>query len=63
MCLTAVSRPWSASCQNERIRNWRVYAQIIAAADKLGEAEMQAQFTAALGTLQRDIMFANSLYL
>jgi superfamily II RNA helicase len=43
--------------------NWRVYAQIIAAADKLGEAEMQAQFTAALGTLQRDIMFANSLYL
>jgi superfamily II RNA helicase len=37
--------------------------QIIAAAEKLGETEMQAQLQAALGTLQRDIMFANSLYL
>lgn len=37
--------------------------QVIAAAEKVGEAEMQAQMTAALASVQRGIMHCGSLYL
>jgi ATP-dependent RNA helicase DOB1 len=37
--------------------------QIICAAEKVGEKEMQAQMEVALKSLQRGIMFCSSLYL
>jgi len=44
-------------------RLMELMTQLIAATDKVGDAEMRETLTAALATIQRDIMFYQSLYL
>lgn len=43
--------------------NWLIFLQLSAAAQAVGEVNLEKKFAAASESLRRGIMFANSLYL